>query len=266
MNDLKKRLPLLLYLMLLVAACGGKESVLLEIDFSEAPSWLYLLGADLRGAVECEDSSQAYSGSLRAYLQGAGSSTKESAQFKTKDFTIKSDFLTDGQMFELENRLSVLEIAVSPTEGVSVSDTAIASAIPLANWDILRSVARAIPVLPASKMSVGASWEREYQFPIETNQGQVTGQLYQIFRLDSIITKNANPSRAILSWLFSYRVSLDHINSVVGDLPMSGSGVGNAVIDLKKNRLIKTNANFEMSYQDRCNIQLKETVHLELIE
>ncbi|KMQ50930.1 hypothetical protein CHISP_2072 [Chitinispirillum alkaliphilum] len=248
-----------------ITSCQRGEKVELNIDFSQSHTWRYLLGADLRGSLSCNDSSHSYSGSIRTYLQGVDSRENESSTFATNDFLVKADFLSDEQMFELRNRLSVFEMSVCPKIGVTVSDTAVFGGMPLRNWDLFKSISRAIPVMPSAPMSVGSSWEREYHIPVKTAQGQETGELYQVFRLDSVVVDKGVQTEAYISWLFSYRVSADHSDNAQASTPMSGSGIGTAVIDIPKQRILMSNASFEIDHYDNCKTELQENVHIELI-
>ncbi|MFW5813393.1 MAG: hypothetical protein ACOCXC_03610 [Fibrobacterota bacterium] len=251
--------------LIVLFGCQDREKVSIEIDFSESGSWKYLLGADLYGTVALKDSQQTYSGSLRSFLQGLPDSGREEVAFCMEDVNLAADFLSETEKFDLQNRLGAMIISVSPQKGISLSDSLEITRIPSGSWDVIRSVARVVPVLPGSEMAVGGSWEREQQFPLELKQGNATGMLYQVYSLDSLFQKNGNRNAA-LSWNFTYRVSLlkDNI-PLAGKVPLAGSGRGHATIDLEQKKILKSQASFQVSHYDDSHIEFSETVHLEAV-
>ncbi|MFP4163584.1 MAG: hypothetical protein ACLFQB_07185 [Chitinispirillaceae bacterium] len=243
--------------------CSKKEKVLIEVDFSQSDSWTYLLGADIYGTVATKDSQQSYSGSLRAFLRARNKGNSEGVMFGMEDVNLSAEFLSEAENFDLKNRIEEMKVSFSPQKGVSLSDSLQISRIPSGSWDILRSVARVVPVLPGSKMAVGGSWEREQQFPLNLKQGNATGMLYQVFRLDSLFEHKGNRTAA-LSWIFTYRVSLlsDSV-PLAGKIPLAGSGRGHANVDLDLKKITRSRASFQVSHFEDSHIEFSETVHLE---
>ena len=222
------------------------------------------MGADLRGELECGDSSSSFSGSLRTYLSGLQTGEINRGRFGTEDLLIVTDFLSEEDRLDLQNRIQTVEFSLSENEGITVSDTLLFPELPSGSWDIMRSIIRAVPGLPNSKVSVGSTWEREHQIPLKTKHGDAMGELYQLFRLDSLISSGES-KLAHLSWFFSYRVSPGEICSILGRETLSGTGTGYALIDIDNRALVKSNADFEIAHYDNCRVEIIETVHLELI-
>ncbi|MCL2689402.1 MAG: hypothetical protein FWE57_06100 [Chitinispirillia bacterium] len=263
---------------LFIYGCGSNEKVFLEIDYSGASEWQYLLGADIYGtaAEPGVDSVQTFSGSLRAYLHGLGSADEADSsakltddngvRFGLKDVTFMAPFLPEDEREDIYNRLSEMQIFICENNGISLSDTVGMPGVLSGGWDIMRSVARVMPALPNAHMAVKSSWEREQRFPLNTENGKGDVLLYQFFTLDSVYS-NRGVKEAALSWAFNYRVAL------VGDgasssrkYPLSGSGRGNAVLDVKQKKLLKSKANFQVTHSQNANVELNEIVHLEVVE
>ncbi|MDR0305770.1 MAG: hypothetical protein LBI42_02920 [Chitinispirillales bacterium] len=263
----KLGIPLSL-LVLFWGGCGSKEKVLLEIDYSGAADWQYLLGADIYGtAVVSQDSApQAFSGSLRTYLHGLKDGSDSSViRFGLKDVTFIAPFLSDDEKEDIYNRLTVMQVLLSQ-DGISLSDTTGMPGVLSGGWDIMRCVARVVPVLPNAEMAVNSSWEREQRFSLSLPEGRGDVHLYQFFTLDSLYN-NRGVLSAALSWAFNYRVSLiDDDAPSLRKYPLSGSGRGNAVLDIKKKRLFKSKANFQVAHSQNPGYELNEVVHLEAVE
>ncbi len=252
---------------ILLVGCGGKEKAFVDLDYTKAESWKYLIGSDIYGLVASQDSQQSYSGSFRAYLEGIEGSNDGQMQFRMKDVKVVAGFLNDDELTSLQKRLAELTVSLSQSEGVKISDTLDIPAIPAGGWDVLRSVARVLPVLPGAEMAVGSSWEREQQFPLHLKQGSATGLLYQVFRLDSITHPTAGKTCAALSWVFTYRVSLQNDSiPLARSVPLSGSGLGNAIVDVDQKLILKSKASLQMSHAGDSHIEFSETVHLENIQ
>ena len=256
----------------LIYSCGSNEKVLLEINYSGSAEWLYLLGADIYGtaAERGVDSVQTFSGSLRTYLYGLDSkdgADPSAAVFGLKDVTFMAPFLPEDEREDIYNRLSDMRVFISENNGISLSDTLGMPGVLSGGWDIMRSVARVMPALPNAHMAVKSSWEREQRFPLAVQNGQGDVLLYQFFTLDSVYY-NRGVQEAALSWAFNYRVALvDSSVSSSRKYPLSGSGRGNAVLDVKKKKLLKSKANFQVThYSQNADVELHEIVHLEAVE
>jgi len=254
-----------------IYGCGSGEKVFLEIDYSGSAEWQYLLGADIYGtaAEPDNDSVQTFSGSLRAYLHGlnlTGETDSPAVSFGLRDVTFIAPFLPEDEREDIHNRLSEMRVIISENNGISLSDTLGMPGVLSGGWDIMRSVARVMPALPNAHMAVKSSWEREQRFPLTTPTGQGDVLLYQFFTLDSVYF-NRGVQEAALSWAFNYRVALvDGGASSSHKYPLSGSGRGNAVLDVKQKKLLKSKANFQVTHSQNANVELNEIVHLEAVE
>jgi hypothetical protein len=252
---------------LTAASCYRSERVTLSIDFSQAPAWRYLFGVDISGNARSVDSSREFSSSLRTYLTGEHSPhDKNAVRFTTGQTMIQSDFLDDPERTHLERQCENVVLFFSPREGVvHTADTAIPPLFNFGGWDLFRSFARVIPVLPESPVTVGSSWERERTVSIETSAGNAQGLLYQSFTLDSIFMHDSSRCAGI-SWQFTYRIQPDS-GGVLDSLPLSGSGNGSATIDLSHKRLAVAHAFFRVPEKTGTGATAawQETVHVELV-
>jgi hypothetical protein len=251
-----------------LVSCYQSERVALTIDFSQAPSWKYLFAIDIMGNIKAADSSRSFSSSLRTYLSGEKTPHDAGAvRFKTGQTMIQSNFLIDQERILLEKQCENIVLYFSPREGaVQAVDTALPPHFNFGGWDLFRSFARVLPVLPESPVAIGGTWERERNIPIETSAGNATGWLFQSFMLDSIFTIDSS-RYAALSWQFTYRIQPD-TSGVLDSLPLRGSGTGKATIDLSRKRLRTAHAFFEVPERSDAAIKAawQETVHVEIVD
>jgi len=257
--------------VLWLAGCGGRERARIEIDFSNAAEWRYMLGVDISGTPQGADSGQYFSGSLRAYLQGLpGEAGEGPLRCGLTDVTLVAPFLPEEERGEIQRRLSDVRVAVSEN-GVALSDTTGIPGLLSGGWDIMRSPARVIPAMPNAEMAVGSSWEREQRFPLTIPQGKAEGLLYQLYTLDSLYKTPEGVPAAAVSWVFTYRVALNENTAedrARGQprFPLAGSGRGAAVLDLKRKKLVKSQATFQVTHSSVAGSEINEVVHFEIIE
>jgi hypothetical protein len=255
--------------MLSVAGCGRRERVRIEIDFSKAAEWRYMLGADVYGTPTAADSGQYFSGSLRAYLQGLpGDASAGPLRCGFADVNLIAPFLSETERADVVRRLSELRVAVSEN-GVTLSDTSGIPGVLSGGWDILRAPARVIPAMPNADMTVGSSWEREQRFPISIPNGEAEGLMYQLYSLDSIYRNETGIRVAAISWTFTYRVAVKE-NKEDGKrkimYPLMGSGRGNAELDLARKKLVKSQATFQVTQSGVTGVEINEVAHFEIVE
>jgi len=272
MRQAVKPAIILAALSLLVVGCGSRERARIEIDFSNAAEWRYLLGVDIYGTPQGADSGQYFSGSLRAYLQGLpGEAGEGPLRCGLTDVTLIAPFLPEEERSEIERRLSEVRVAVSEN-GVALSDTTGIPGLLSGGWDIMRSPARVIPAMPNADMAVGSSWEREQRFPLTIPQGKAEGLLYQLYVLDSLYKTPEGVPVAAVSWVFTYRVALseeapdEKARGQRNRYPLAGSGRGSAVLDLSRKKLVKSQATFQVSHSGVSGTEINEVVHFEIIE
>jgi len=251
------------------AGCGGREKVRVEIDFSKAAEWRYMLGADVYGTPTVADSGQYFSGSLRAYLQGLpGDAGEGPLRCGFTDVNLVAPFLSEEERGDLVRRLTELRVAVSEN-GVTLSDTSGIPGVLSGGWDIIRAPARVIPAMPNADMSVGASWEREQRFPLSIPGGEAEGLMYQLYILDSIYRNDSGIRVAAISWTFSYRVAMkedgeDGKRKIT--YPLVGSGRGNAELDIARKKLVKSQATFQVTQSGVTGMEINEVAHFEIVE
>jgi hypothetical protein len=255
--------------LVLLAGCSQRERARIEIDFSKAAEWRYMLGADISGTPTAADSGQYFSGSLRAYLQGLpGEVGVGPLRCGLSDVNLVAPFLPEDERADIVRRLSELQVAISEN-GVTLSDTSGIPGVLSGGWDILRSPARVIPAMPNADMAVGASWEREQRFPITIPQGVADGLMYQLYTLDSLHRNSDGVRVASISWIFSYRVALNDDNGEPTRkfmYPLSGSGRGTAQLDLARKKLVKSQATFQVTHSGMSGMDINEVVHFEIME
>jgi hypothetical protein len=266
-NNVVSKYGIILMGVIVFVSCHRSGSYNLSLDFSQAASWRYMFGIDITGTIATADSSRTFSSGLRTYLSGEGpQENSTTVRFRIDRPMITSSVIDEQEKSHLERTFENRELFLSPKEGAySTADTALPEIMNIGGWDLFRSFARVLPVLPESRVRVGASWDRERIFPIETSKGNGTGSLYQFFTLDSLA--DADSSRcAAISWRFTYRIQPDQA-TVMDSLPLQGSGTGNALIDIVRKRIIKANAFFDVPARSgaRMAVSWQETVHLELV-
>jgi hypothetical protein len=268
----------------MLSGCGKRERARIEIDFSNAAEWKYMLGVDIYGTPLGADSGEYFSGSLRAYLQGLpGEAGVGPLRCGLTDVKLIAPFLPEDERSDVERRLSELRVAVSEN-GVALSDTAGIPGVFSSGWDILRSPARVIPAVPNADMVVGSSWEREQRFPLDIPQGRADALMYQLYTLDSLYKTPAGVPVAALSWVFTYRVAMTEeaqaaqaaqqeaqqaAEAVKGSqrkYPLAGSGRGSAILDLNRKKLVKSQAAFQVTHSSVSGMDINEVVHFEMVE
>jgi hypothetical protein len=255
--------------LFVAAGCGRREKVRIEIDFSKAAEWRYMLGADIYGTPTAADSGQYFSGSLRAYLQGLPGEPGGPLRCGFTDVNLIASFMPEEERVEVVRRLSELRVAVSEN-GVTLSDTSGIPGVLSGGWDIFRVPARAIPAMPNADMSVGSSWEREQRFPISIPNGEAEGLMYQLYILDSIYRNDAGIRVAAISWTFSYRVAVNDNKDEKSKrklmYPLIGSGRGSAELDLARKKLVKSGATFQVTHSSVSGFEVNEVAHFEIVE
>ncbi|MDR2693006.1 MAG: hypothetical protein LBB74_02180 [Chitinispirillales bacterium] len=255
--------------LLAVAGCGRREKARIELDFSKAAEWRYMIGADIYGASTAADTGQYFSGSFRAYLQGLpGNAEDGPLRCGFTDVNLIASFLSEEERSDLVRRISELRVSVSEN-GVTLSDTAGIPGVMSGGWDILRAPARVIPAMPNADMTVGSSWEREQRFPLSVTKGEAEGHMYQLYTLDSLFRNDAGVRVAAISWVFSYRVATKEEKDEGPRkrmYPLSGSGRGNAELDVARKKLIKSQATFQVTHSGMTGMEINEVAHFEVLE
>jgi len=261
----------------LLLGCHRSERVTLSIDFAKADTWRYLLGVDINGTVKTGAEDRSYSSSLRTYLTagrtGVTANDSNSIHFKTSETVITASFMDEQDRKNLARELENNTLYFSAKNGTfNAADTSLKPHVNIGGWNLFRSFARVVPVLPESPVRVGATWDRERTFPLETDHGNATGWLYQSFTLDSVAHLDSLRC-AFISWSFSYRIQPDKTDTatMLDSLPLKGAGNGTAVLDLESKVLIKANALFDVPAAAAAlpsaplKASWQESVHLELV-
>lgn len=274
MVKLQRGTPISLLFCLVFLACQQTERISLAVDFSKAAQWRYMLGIDITGNLQAGDSSHDFSSSLRTYLNGEVSARdSNSVHFKTSQTIITSNFLDEQERVNLTRQLENNTLYFSSKDGAfDAADTSVQPLINVGGWNLFRSFARVVPLLPENPVHVGSTWDRERTFPLETDHGDAVGWLYQSFTLDSIATNDSSRC-AFISWTFSYRIQPDKSDTatMLDSLPLKGSGNGGALIDCTRKVLIKADAFFDippvtaLPSSAELKASWRESVHLEMV-
>jgi hypothetical protein len=265
----RRTLALCLGSIALAFACNRTQEVSLSLDFSKAHTWRYLFAVDIKGAMQSPDSTREFSTSLRTYLTGEHPAHDSGAvRLRTGSAIITADFLADAEKRHLEKLCENQILYLSPREGtIEAVDTALPALVNVGGWDLFRSFARVLPVLPDRPQRVGATWDRERTIPLETSKGDATGWLYQSFTLDSVSGTDSSRS-AWVSWRFTYKIDPPKHDTAtfLDTLPLQGSGIGGTQIDLAHRRMVKAHAEFDVPppQKGRIKASWRETVHVEL--
>lgn len=259
---------------LIFLSCQRTERITLAIDFSKAPLWHYMLGIDITGNLQSGSSSRVFSSSLRTFLKGELSpNDSNSVHFKTSQTVVTSNFLSEPERVNLTRQMENNTLYFSSNDGAfDAADTSLQPLINVGGWNLFRSFARVVPLLPEAPVHVGSTWDRERTFPLETDHGNAIGWLYQSFTLDSI-AKVDSLRCAFISWTFSYRIQPEKSDTatVLDTLPLKGSGSGTALIDCTSKVLIKAHALFEvpplaaLPSKSLLKASWHESVHLEIV-
>jgi hypothetical protein len=193
--------------------------------------------------------------------------------FKTSQTIVRSNFLSEQDRVNLTRQMENNTLYFSSKDGAfDAADTAVQPLINVGGWNLFRSFARVVPMLPENRVHVGSTWDRERTFPLETDHGNAMGWLYQSFTLDSIAEVDSH-RLGFISWTFSYRIQPDKSDTatILDTLPLKGSGAGSALIDCTSKILIKAHALFEVppvaSLPSKALLKASwhESVHLELV-
>lgn len=274
MFNLHRGIFICIVFCLVFPACQRTERITLAIDFSKASQWRYMLGIDITGNLQAGDSSHDFSSSLRTYLTGEVSPhDSNSIHFKTSQTIITSNFLNEQDRLNLTRQLENNTLYFSSRDGAfDAADTSVQPFINIGGWNLFRSFARVVPLLPENTVHVGSTWDRERTFPLETDHGDAVGWLYQSFTLDSIDQVDSLRC-AFISWTFSYRIQPDKsdTSTMLDSLPLKGSGNGGALIDCTSKVLIKANALFDvppvtaLPSSAELKASWRESVHLEMV-
>ncbi len=228
-------------------SCHQDESVSLAVDFSLRDRWVYTFDVDVGGAFSRKDSLTHMATTIRSNLVGFSSNKNEYLVVRAENISIASNVLDSAEMNDIREMVRDAEYTVALKEGFPLSyDSAIVSLAGFGEWDLYRQLLKVLPSLPQKSVKPGFNWERAWQFPLRTSQGEASCEVYQSFTFDSLQAAPGKNRHACISWIFRYAVdpSLFADSSLIEQLPLSGNGKGTAVIDITEKALLKADMSF----------------------
>jgi hypothetical protein len=258
---------ILILLSIFLLSCRNGEKVILRLALPSAHEWNYLFSVDIKSSIGKDSSISCFNSSLRTYLRSNSLERNGIVNFRLYAPRITSNFLSEQEKYNLERQFEKLVLTLRTKEGaVDTRDTVDLPVIMVGEWDLFRSFLKVLPALPERPVRAGERWERERQFPLETNHGKAIGHLYQLFTLDSISSDNM-VKKAYLSWRFKYQIEPLSTDSIfLEKLPLNGNGKGRAVFDLNNKTIEIAHAFFSTQSESFSDITWMETVHLEMIK
>lgn len=267
-NRLLISCKILVLFLIFLLSCRKDEKIKLSLDISKAPDWNYLFSVDIKSIIGKDSSATSYKSSLRTYLKYYNLDRNGTANFKLSAPHITSDFLGEQEIGNLERQFETVVLKLKTKEVAVDTEDSLDMPVSMAGeWNLSRNFLKVLPAFPERPVAVGERWERERQFPLESNHGKAVGHLYQLFTLDSISSVKGISRKAYLDWLFKYQIELVSSDSTDLDkLPLNGSGCGTTVIDLANNTIEVAHAVFETQSEPSSGIGWMETVHLEMLK
>jgi hypothetical protein len=263
---------LLLCLLPLIFNCQKKGLVLLAIDCKPGAQLLFTLDTRVNGTVFFSDSAfHSFSTSAACTINGRSSSMdSQLILVSAHGLSIASTILSPAEISNLIAQCQQTELPFALHEGqLREKPSESTPVIEIGAWNLFRTFATTLPVLPNVPIAVGFTWDRERHFPVETGQGSATAHLFQSFTFDSLV-QHPQSLDAYLHWQFSYRIELAGADSsaVLRNMPQQGKGVGWAVLDVTRNKLTSANVLFSVpkSLADSLKISWKEEVAIRAVQ
>ena len=261
-------------MIVVLSCCAGMQCaspprpVALAINFTGQGTSSYALQSRINGAVYFADSGyQSFSTAAACTLTATPSYSDTAAiSLKAGSVSIISNVMSADEIENLRQQVSTTTLTLERRDGYFFErETAGMPVVAIGQWDLLRTLVKIVPALPTHAVRPGYTWDRERQFPVETQQGKAIGHLYQSFKLDSI----SNSGQAHVHWLFTFRLEMLDVDTVnvLQNVPQSGSGDGRAIIGINDGSLIKALVNFAVpkTGSDALKMDWKETVVLKKV-
>jgi hypothetical protein len=234
----------------LLAGCTNQQPVKLTVNFASRAEWRYTTSVRIHGTIGIGDSVRTHAAALAGVLVASPIDGMPSrARFRMRDASVTTDFMDIAQTESARRQIEAAEADLTLDEGeLLVADSMEIPFLQAAEWNVLRNLSRVVPVLPASPVYRGTTWEREKTIPLQTRHGAAIGHVFQLFRLDSVFTTSGQKTVAALSWTYTYKVELVNPDSgsLLTRLPGSGTGTGHAEINVTDKCLVSARAGFEV--------------------
>ena len=252
-------------------SCQRDPAVSLSVDFTLRDRWVYTFDVDIGGTFSRKDSLSSMATSIRSNLVGFSSNKNEYLVVRAENISITSNVLDTAEINDIRELIRDAEYTVALKEGFPLSyDSAIVSLAGFGEWDLYRQLLKVLPSLPQKPVKPGFNWEREWQFPLRTSQGEAGCEVYQSFTFDSLQIMPGEKKLACISWVFRYAVDPKQFedSSRIEQLPLSGNGKGIAVIDVTEKALLKAEMTFvtPVCTLPHLTVQWEEKASLALAE
>jgi hypothetical protein len=239
------------------------SAVLLKIDFKGNQACTYSAEYSSKGSFKQKDSISSKSTSVRGVLSFANKEKYLSVKFD--DISISSDFLKQEEQQEIVQKLKKSEYSLSLTHGFpSIDSSAIIPIERYLEWDLIRQIAKLLPILPRKPIPAGFTWERTITLPLQTAAGKTSCEIYRYYTLDKI-----HGDTAFISWKLNYTASkkAQDTMELLRHIPIAGKGSGAAKLDMRNHSIIDADIDFTtpVGAVDDISVSWTEKASLKLI-
>jgi hypothetical protein len=239
------------------------NTVLLKIDYKGIPSCNYSAEYSSKGTFKQKDSVSTKSTRVLAALSFANK--EKNLAVKVDSMSVTSDFLKPEQQTEIVQKCLKNEYTLSLSHGFPSLDSS--AVIPIERyleWDLIRQIAKLLPLLPNKPVHAGFTWERTMTLPLQTAAGKTSCEIYRFYTLDKVQGDTAS-----ISWKLNYTASKKARDTMelLRNIPVAGKGSGAAVLDLRNHCIIGADMDFttpigtvgdiSVSWTEKASIRLK---------
>ncbi len=232
---------------LVSAAAAKKARIPLALDYTQRPDWAFVMNYNAERTIVDGDSTSRARTQIRCSMSAKLKKVYEGQRlaFVIDSVRIESSLYNQEQQQSIAAKLTGADFSLGIINGCPVFDTLRTFSVSeISRWDFVLQFAKLLPDLPAQPVSRGYTWERSGVYPVSTTVGEVPCDIYRLYSIDSVA---ADTSRVCISWQFRYAASERAVeqSSVLKKVPVSGKGMGTAVIDAKRKVLLEANMRFE---------------------
>jgi hypothetical protein len=238
------------------------NTVFLKVDYKGSQSCVYSAEYSSKGSFKQKDSVSTKSTNVRASLSFANK--EKSLAVKVDSISVTSDFLKPEQQTEIVQKCLRNEYSLSLSHGFpSIDSSAVIPIERYLEWDLIRQIAKLLPVLPKKPIRPGFTWERTVTLPLQTAAGKTSCEIYRYYKLDRV-----QGDTAFISWKLNYTASkkANDTTELLRNIPVAGKGSGAAVLDMSNHSLIGAEVDFttpvgtvgdiSVSWTERASLKL----------
>ena len=229
------------------SALARRAKVNLALDYTQRDDWQFVIDYKAERFVEEGGSTSSVKSQIRCDMSAKISEEYEGKRlvFLIDTVKIRSELFDKEQQDKIAKKLTGADFSLGLIAGVPVFDTLRTFEVSeISRWDFVLQFAKLLPDMPKQPVSKGYTWERSGVHPVQTSVGEVPCDIYRLYKIDSLST---GTGRAHVSWEFRYAAAQKAVmeSALLKQVPISGKGKGNAVIDAKKKVLLKASMRFE---------------------